>query len=290
MLDFLLLRFPDIPGDVWRERCQDGRVTGNGLRIAPDTPYAAGLDVHYWREVAEEPPVRTDFRVVSRDAHLLVVDKPPFLPVTPGGSYVRACLLTLVEERLGLDGVAPLHRLDADTSGLVVLSLEPASRGHFSGLFQGAGPRLAREYLAVCELLPGARPQDGTLRHHLARDPGRHWLQRVVPGRPPNSFTAVEVLAHDGRRALLCLRPLGGRKHQLRAQLADAGMPVVGDRLYGRDAPRERDLARPLFLVCSRLAVDGFPAFGFGPPLGVEWRTQRRPWDPQRLPDRWPRP
>ncbi len=284
MLDFLTLRFSQITRESWRQRLVGGLVIAGGQPLDEGSLFEPGLEVRYWREVDEEPPVRTDVEVVWRDDHLLVVDKPPFLPVTPGGGFVRACLITRLEESLGLVDVAPLHRLDADTSGLVVLSLEPASRGHYSGLFQGAGPRVTKEYLAVCEPVSGTEVVGGTLRHHVERDPDRHWRQRIVPDSPPNAFTTVEVLANDGHRAFLRLRPIGGRKHQLRIQLATAGMPVVGDRLYGRETDPARDLERPMLLACSRLSVAGFPGHGGGPELTADWRCRRLPWTTDDLP------
>ena len=217
--------------------------------------------------------------MVWRDQHLLVVDKPPFLPVTPGGRYVRACLVTLLEERLGLEHIAPLHRLDKDTSGLVVLSIERSSTGHYSGLFQGAGPRVTKTYLAECEVLPGAPLETRWLRHHVARDPQHHWRQCAVPERQPNAFTSFDVVeARDGR-VLVRLGPISGRKHQLRVQLAAEGLPIVDDRLYGLgDLPPGDALDRPLRLHCSRLAVAGFPAFGGGPPLDLDWRSEYLEW------------
>jgi len=223
--------------------------------------------------------VRTDLRIVWRDEHLLVVDKPAFLPVTPGGGYVRSCLVVLLEERLGLDGIAPLHRLDKDASGLVVLSAARRSRGHFGGLFQGAGPRLSKTYLAQCEVLPGASLEPRWLRHHVARDPDRHWLQRVEPERPPNVFARFEVVNAHGGRAMVRLAPRTGRKHQLRVQLAAEGLPIIDDRLYGRGEPPPEDaLDRPLRLHCCRLAVAGFPAYGDGPPVSFDWRSDDPPW------------
>ncbi len=279
VFDFLIVRFPQIPPETWLQRVRDGHVVTDAGPIEPSLPYRPGLDVRYWREVEEEPPVRTDVDVVWRDQHLLVVDKPAFLPVTPGGRYVRSCLVTLLEERLGLEHLAPLHRLDKDTSGLVVLSLDPRSRGHYSGLFQGAGPRLAKTYLAECEVQPGTSLEPRWLRHHLSRDPQHHWRQCAVPERQPNAFTSFDVVEARGGRALVRLGPISGRKHQLRVQLAAEGLPIVGDRLYGAgQPPPDENLDRPLRLHCSRLAVADFPRFGDGLPQTFTWCSEYPEW------------
>jgi len=129
IFDFFLLRFPRIPRTTWMGRFASGKVWATGERIDAETPYRPLLEVHYRREVGREPPVREDFRVVWSDHHLLVVDKPPNLPVTPGGRWVRGCLLHLLLEATGNDRIAPLHRLDRLTSGLVLLSIDPEIGG-----------------------------------------------------------------------------------------------------------------------------------------------------------------
>lgn len=279
MLDFLERRFPRIGREVWRRRLEGGAVKWRGRPLSVDSPYLPEVELQYWRETEEEPPVRRDVEVVWSDDHLLVVDKPPFLPVTPGGRYVRGCLLTVLEERLGEPELAPLHRLDKDTSGLVVLSRRAESRGHFGGLFQGRGPRIQKEYLALCELMERAWLGTRTLSHHVRRDPTAHWRQRVDVDLPANARSELEVVEVRGSRALVRLRPRSGRKHQLRVQLAHEGLPIVNDRVYGSACVGSMDdLEHPMALVCHRLWVVRFPGFAGSPPLTLEWSTPRRPW------------
>ena len=128
VFEFFLRRFPRIPHAVWSERFATGKVWATDTPIDAETPYRPLLEVRYRREVEHEPQVRRDFRIVWSDQHLMVVDKPPHLPVTPGGRWVRGCLLHLLLEATGNDRIAPLHRLDRLTSGLVLLSLNPESR------------------------------------------------------------------------------------------------------------------------------------------------------------------
>jgi tRNA pseudouridine32 synthase / 23S rRNA pseudouridine746 synthase len=276
LLDFFAQRFPRIPAAIWVERFAAGRIWTDHGPVAADDPYRPLLVVHYRREVEREPPVRTDFRVVWSDRHLLVVDKPPNLPVTPGGRWVKGCLLHLLAEATGTTDTVPLHRLDRLTSGLVLLSLDPASRSHYGRLFQ-PDPLLQKTYTAVSEVL--GEPPSGrfTLDHHVARSREHHWRQVVRPGLPANAHCEVEVLQAAGGLALLRLRPTTGRKHQLRVQLAEAGLPVLGDPLYGTSPCHgPDDGSQRLWLDAHRLAVHGF-AGPDGCDLDAEWTSSRPP-------------
>ncbi|HSN57480.1 MAG TPA: pseudouridine synthase [Candidatus Sulfomarinibacteraceae bacterium] len=276
LLDFFAQRFPRIPAAVWAERFAAGRIWTDDGPVAADDPYRPLLVVHYRREVEREPPVRTDFRVVWSDRHLLVVDKPPNLPVTPGGRWVRGCLLHLLAEATGTSDIVPLHRLDRLTSGLVLLSVDPASRSHYGRLFQPE-PLLQKTYTAVSEVL--GEPPSGrfTLDHHIARCRDRHWRQVVHPGLPANARCEVEVLQAAGGLALLRLRPTTGRKHQLRVQLAQAGLPILGDPLYGTSPSHgPDDGSRRLWLDAHLLSVHGFPRADGGV-LDAEWTSARPP-------------
>lgn len=276
LLDFLERRFPRVPRAVWADRCAAGGVWSAAGPLAAGAPFTPLLEVHYRREVEREPPVRTDVRAVWRDANLLVVDKPPFLPVTPAGGYVRHCLLHLLAES-GEGRLDPLHRLDRLTSGLVMLSRDPSTRGHFSRLFQGPTPHLRKEYLAVCDELSEA-PARAVLEHHVARSAADHWRQEVVPGRPPNSRLELETLERRSGLALVRVRPHTGRKHQIRLQLAAVGLPIVGDPLYGRGAGHQSEsFDRRLWLDANRLTVWSVPGAAGGPDLDADWRSRVTP-------------
>jgi tRNA pseudouridine32 synthase/23S rRNA pseudouridine746 synthase len=279
ILDFFVHRFPRISRATWLERFASGRVWAADETIDCGEPYRPLLEVHYLREVESEPPVREDFRIVWSDPQLLVVDKPPNLPVTPGGRWVRGCLLHLLLEATGNTHIAPLHRLDRLTSGLVMVSLDPATRSHFARLFQPR-PLIEKTYTAVCEVSGHPPPSRFQLAHHVARSPDEYWRQVVVPHAPANARCEVEVVAFEKGLALLRVRPATGRKHQIRVQLADAGLPILGDPLYGtRPAHDPGDLSQRLWLDAHRLEVNAFP----GPPgadeLTMSWTSSRAPAD-----------
>ena len=277
IFEFFLRRFPRISESVWLERFTTGKVWAAGTAVDIETPYRPLLEVHYRREVEHEPPVREDFRIVWSDRRLMVVDKPPHLPVTPGGRWVRGCLLHLLLEATGNDRITPLHRLDRLTSGLILLSLDPRSRAHFAALFQPRSP-IEKDYTAVCELRRDPPPRRFTLEHHIARSESEYWRQVVRPELTPNARCHVEILEAKTDLVLVRLRPLTGRKHQLRVQLAEAGLPILGDPLYGTDPANDpEDLTRRLWLDAHRLAVSGFPGFDGTEPLTAEWTSSRPP-------------
>jgi tRNA pseudouridine32 synthase/23S rRNA pseudouridine746 synthase len=277
IFEFFLERFPRVSRTVWLERFTTGKVWATETPIDDQTPYRPLLEVHYRREVEREPPVREDFRIVWSDRDLMVVDKPPHLPVIPGGRWVRGCLLHLLLEATGNDRIAPLHRLDRLTSGLVLLSLDPATRPHFARLFQ-PHPMVEKDYTAVCELRCELASRRFTLAHHIARSETEYWRQVVRPGLPPNARCEVEVVAVDKGLVHARVRPLSGRKHQIRVQLADAGLPILGDPLYGTNPSHDPDdLSRRLWLDAHRLGVSDFPDPRGGNALTAEWTSSRPP-------------
>ncbi len=268
VLDCLCARFPAVPRDTWLDRMARGRVLGDdGQPLAPDVPYRLGREVHYYREVADEPRIPFEESVLHLDEHLLVADKPHFLPVAPTGAYVHETLLGRLVRRTGIETLAPLHRLDRDTAGLVMFSTNPATRAAYQALFRER--RIEKTYEAIAPPLPG-------LEFPLLR------RSRIVPGEPffrmqevdgePNSETHIDVIARGEGDWHYRLRPVTGRKHQLRVQMAGLGAAIRNDLLYPEVAWREDgDFSAPLRLVATQLAfVD--------PVSGVErgFRSSRR--------------
>src|SRR5688500_10601754 len=137
VLDCLCERFPSVGRSQWLERMARGRVVdGDGRLVTPQTPHRTGLEVHYYREVSNEPSIPFHEVVLHADGDLLVVDKPHFLPVTPAGDHVHETLLGRLIRRAGNHSLVPLHRIDRDTAGLVLFSGNPQSRARYQALFR----------------------------------------------------------------------------------------------------------------------------------------------------------
>lgn len=251
VLDGLCARFPAVPRAQWLDRMARGRVLDDACRpLGPETPYRVGLEVHYYREVADEPRIPFEEGVLHLDEHLLVADKPHFLPVAPAGAHVHETLLGRLMRRTGNRDLVPLHRLDRDTAGLVLFSTQPGSRAAYQALFRER--RIDKTYEAVAAPLPGL------VFPHLRRS-------RLVPGEPfprmreapgeANSETTIDVIARGENHWHYALRPVTGRKHQLRVHMAALGAAIANDPLYAEQAHRAPgDYAAPLQLLARALA------------------------------------
>jgi tRNA pseudouridine32 synthase/23S rRNA pseudouridine746 synthase len=121
VLDFLVTRMPGISRQEWAERLQQGLVLhDNGQAAAPEQVCQPGQRLHYYRHLADEPTLPVQARVLFEDDHLLVADKPHFMPVTPSGPYVQQSLLVQLKRLTGCADLVPLHRIDRETAGLVL--------------------------------------------------------------------------------------------------------------------------------------------------------------------------
>jgi len=253
LLDGLCARFPRIDRAQWQDRFARGRVQdAQGRALAPDMPWQVGLEIQYFREVADEPVIPFAETILHLDAHLLVADKPHFLPVTPAGGYVRETLLSRLVARTGNTELVPLHRLDRLTAGLVLFSTQAATRDAYQRLFRER--RIGKTYEALAPALPG-------LAFPLQRD------SRLVPGEPffrmaeapgePNARSRIELIEAEGPVWRYRLRPETGRKHQLRVHMAMLGAPIEGDDLYPQLRPRpDETVESPLQLLAQGLAFD----------------------------------
>ena len=251
VFEALCARFPMIEPAQWRQRIARRRVLdGNGEPITLTTTYRAGLRIHYYREVPNEVPIPFAEAVVHQDEHLVVADKPHFLPVTPTGRFVEQTLLRRLQRRLDNPHLVPLHRIDRATAGLVLLSASPASRSAYQALFRER--RIDKTYEALAPALP-ATAFPCIRRSRLVRGEP-FFLTREIEGEA-NSETRVEVLERGAGTWRYALFPLTGKKHQLRVHMAALGAPIVGETLYPQLQPASPDeYAQPLKLLARRLA------------------------------------
>jgi tRNA pseudouridine32 synthase/23S rRNA pseudouridine746 synthase len=170
-------------------------------------------------------------RIVFADADLVVVDKPPGIPSVPARTPLDPAA---VAERLAAEfgPLEAVHRLDRDTSGLLVLARSRAARAALGRSFERGG--VTKRYLAV---VTGRPPEDrGELHLPLAADPDRPPRQRVdlvLGKRAATRWRLVAAMTNDqAATSLVAVEPLTGRSHQIRVHLAWLGCPIVGDRLY----------------------------------------------------------
>jgi tRNA pseudouridine32 synthase / 23S rRNA pseudouridine746 synthase len=228
VIDFLSSRFASIPRATWAARMADGRVIdAHGAVITETTPAKPHMKVFYYRDITAEPRIPFVETVLFQDAYLVVADKPHFLPVIPSGRYVQETLLTRLKRRLGLDTLTPIHRIDMDTAGLVVFSIQPETRDAYHRLFRQR--EVAKVYEAIAPVMPGVTfPL--TRRSRLVES--EQFMQMHEQPGEANAETQIDVLVTQGPLARYILRPHTGQKHQLRAHMAALGAPILNDRLY----------------------------------------------------------
>ncbi len=251
LLDFLSARFAHIERSAWAQRMANGSVCdADGKAVAPDAPFCAGARIHYFRALESEAPIPLQETVLYRDAHLLVADKPHFLPVIPSGKYLHETLLVRLKNRLGLDDLVPIHRIDRDTAGLVLFSIDPATRNAYHALFRAQA--VEKHYEAIAPWNPDL-PWPLTRRSRIGSAP--HFMQQTELDGAPNSRTEIAPLEVHGHWARYALRPHTGHRHQLRVHMAALGLPIAGDGIYPVLTPEAApDYARPLQLLARTIA------------------------------------
>ncbi|MGH8085438.1 MAG: pseudouridine synthase [Lysobacter sp.] len=250
LLDGLCARFPAIDRSIWLDRFARGRVLdAEGQPLPADAVYRVGMEVRYFREVRDEPAVPFEMSVLHVDEHLVVVDKPHFLPVTPAGAFVGETVLARLVARLGNSGLVPLHRIDRGTAGLVLFSANPASRARYQALFREG--RIEKRYEALAPPLPElVFPQ--VRRSRLVR--GEPFFRMTEVDGAVNSESRVEVVERGAALWRYGLQPVTGKKHQLRVHMAALGAPIFNDPFY--PVLREQggdDYGRPLQLLARSL-------------------------------------
>ncbi len=250
VLDCLCAHFSAISREQWLDRIARGRVLdGAGMPIDSRLAYKEGLRIHYFREVPNETPIPVLETILYADEHLVVADKPHFLPVTPAGEYVEQTLLRRLIRRLDNPDLVPLHRIDRHTAGLVLFSASRASRSAYQALFPTR--KIDKRYEAIAAALP----EVGFPRVHKSRlvDGEPFFRMQEGPGAS-NTETAMEVCERNGDLWRYGLYPVTGKKHQLRVHMAALGAAICNDPFYPqviKDAVD--DYANPLKLLAQGL-------------------------------------
>lgn len=264
LADFLAARLP--AATDWPARLARGEVlNAQGQAVAPDAPSVPGQVLWYWRAPPPEPVPPEDIAVLHQCAHLVAVDKPHFMSVTPGGRHLHQTVLVRLKRLLGIATLVPMHRLDRETAGVLLFIVRPEDRHAYQTLLRER--EVYKVYEAVAPWRDGLSwPVDCTDR--LVEPPGDNFMQMQVQPGEPNAQTRIELicrldadLAPDRAPGLAHYRllPLTGRKHQLRMHMNGLGLPIVGDRIYPRLWPEPPlgappDWSNPLQLLARDIA------------------------------------
>jgi tRNA pseudouridine32 synthase / 23S rRNA pseudouridine746 synthase len=252
--DFLVERFPAITRQTWLERMAADLVVDEfGAAVTPTRPYRGHMRLYYYRALETETRIPFEAAVLFQDEHLVVADKPHFLPVTPSGHYLQETLLVRLKNQLGLDSLTPLHRIDRETAGLVLFSVQPGERDAYQALFRRH--EVSKHYEAIAARHPEL--QFPLRRKSRIVEDEPFFRQREVPGEP-NSETLVDLLQSEGKEgglARYALSPVTGKKHQLRVHMNALGIAILNDRIYPSvEVTPDDDYARPLQLLARSIA------------------------------------
>jgi len=254
ILRFLVERFPDVSCESWAARLARGEVVdAQGKPLRADSHVRRGMRIWYYRELDEaETPIPFAEEILFQDEHLLIADKPHFLPVIPTGRFLHETLLVRLKRKLALPDLTPIHRLDRETAGVGIFSHNIKTRGIYQSMFQKRSVR--KVYEALAAPLEG-REFPFTYRSRMV-DGDKFFVMREAEGEP-NSQTLVELAERRGGVALYRLHPHTGRKHQLRLHMASLGAPILNDAFYPVALPcKGDDFSAPLQLLARAISFD----------------------------------
>jgi 23S rRNA pseudouridine1911/1915/1917 synthase len=246
--------YPEISRARVQRLIADGLITVNGAAVKSGLKLAAGdtVSVSIPPPAPELPrPEAIPLKVIYEDEDLLVIDKPAGLTVHPAPGHPEHTLVNALLARLPRlaemdDSLRPgiVHRLDKDTSGLLVVAKHEAARSSLVAQFKAHD--VAKTYQALVK--GHLSPQEGIIEAPIGRDPGNRQRMAIVEaGR--EARTRYKVIRYLEKYTMLEVMPETGRTHQIRVHLAAIGFPVAGDKIYGVKTPA---LARQ-FLHAGRL-------------------------------------
>ena len=255
LLDFFIANFPHIDRDEWEARFAEGLVmTADGLPVQANDAFLPNAHLLYFRRLAREPEIPFEESILFQDEHILVADKPHFLPVTPSGLYLHQTLLNRLKKKTGIQDLSPIHRIDRDTAGLVIFSVNPKERAQYQNLFRDRAVKKVYEAIApYSEELINKLPM--TYQGRL--EESEHFLQMQEVEGEANTDTLIELLEVSKPWARYRLSPGSGKKHQLRCHLNSLGTPIRDDQIYPVLTPYQEydlDFSKPLQLLAKEIA------------------------------------
>jgi tRNA pseudouridine32 synthase / 23S rRNA pseudouridine746 synthase len=239
LLDFFVARFPHVSRNAWLQRFALGEISsaslsGDAAPVQAHEAPRAHVKLAYFRHVEHETHIPFDEVIIYQDEHIVVADKPHFLPVVPSGEYVQETLLARLQTRLCIETLTPIHRIDRETAGLVVFCVKPEARGAYQTMFRDR--RVTKYYEAIAAFRETlAKPR--VYRSRLVD--AAHFMQMKEVAGEANSETHIEMIERRGDLARYALAPHTGKRHQLRVHMNALGAPIVNDRIYPTLLPQD---------------------------------------------------
>ena len=255
LLQFFIAQFPHIEVKEWEDRFAQGLVlNAEGEALKASSAYQPNTHLIYFRRLSREPEIPFEEEILFQDEHILVADKPHFLPVTPSGLYLHQTLLNRLKKKTGIQTLSPIHRIDRDTAGLVIFSIKPDERAAYQNLFRDRVVRKIYEAIAAySEALNAKLP----MTYQSRLEESEHFLQMMEVEGEANTDTLIEIITQNKSWAKYRLIPGSGKKHQLRCHLNALGIPIKDDQIYPILTPYQEydlDLSKPLQLLAKEIS------------------------------------
>jgi tRNA pseudouridine32 synthase / 23S rRNA pseudouridine746 synthase len=257
LIDYLEVRFRGQSRDDLLERMARAEIAyEKGTALKADEAYRPHRKLFYTRQVEAETPIPFVETILFQDEHLLVADKPPFLTVVPAGKHLHETLLVRLRKSTGIESLVPMHRIDRETSGLVMFTIQPGSRGRYQRMFETK--EIHKTYEAIA---PRRAALNFPMDYGSYIEESSSFMQmHEVDGRAPNAFTRIECIEQSHELAKYRVIPRTGKKHQIRIHFSSLGIPILNDRIYPvLQAINSDDYSKPLQLLAKTLSfVDPF--------------------------------
>lgn len=255
LIDFLVEKFPQIPKEEWAKRMdQDLVLDEEGIPQASQAPCQENTFVYYYRSIEIEESIPFQELIIYEDDHLLIADKPHFLPVTPAGHYLQETLLVRLKNKTGIKDLTPIHRIDRETAGLVAFSKRAQDRNLYQVLFRER--QIKKTYEAIAPYQEHLKEQFPIKRNSRIEESDIFIQMQEVPGEP-NSDTVIQLLEVSKPWARYQLELGTGKKHQLRVHMNALGMPIKHDKIYPNivlQPKMGKDFSEPLQLLAKQLS------------------------------------
>lgn len=234
LLDYLCKRFPYKNESAWFESITTGKVVVNGKTTTPDQLLQHKDTVSY-TSIRNEPPVATNIQTIFEDDHILVVNKPAPLPVHADGFFILNTLIYMLRERTGNSELRLGHRLDRETTGILILGKNQLVISKLVNEFENSN--VEKWYLTIVK--GEVDFTEKTIRGWIGPKPGgkvsqrQHLIEQPQPGYKESTSYFILRQKLNGHSLLAC-QLLTGRTNQIRTHLESIGHSVVGDKLYGQ--------------------------------------------------------
>ena len=237
LISFLVRRFPYQNEERWLESIETGAIRLNGERVSPFRALKTRDIISYCRPRSLEPEIDETYTILYKDESMLLVEKSGNIPISESGRYYQNTLLNLLREKEGFSELYAVHRLDKETSGILVIARSKHVATRFGEQFARHEPE--KLYTAV---LIGEMPESEVLVDRPLRranqDESKVRIRQVVhdQGKPSRTLFSVERRARG--LTLARIQTFSGRTHQIRCHAEFIGFPILGDKLYGQSDDR----------------------------------------------------